>query len=156
MANDNIKIEVNDYLEFTVNGTKYEFNEKIRNCHDCGAKPGEQHMDGCDTERCSGCGGQRLSCNCVDENDIELGCKDHDKEYSRWTGYWPGWIESEILGLNNLNDLYSLGYNNIFFKKDSFKCKQHPQYKAVRQPTSTCKVCHAMFISKMLREIDGV
>jgi len=60
-------------------------------CHDCGAKPGEFHHDGCDTERCPACGGQLLSCGC---SDAEI------NEYPRqpWTGEWPGVLECQEFG----------------------------------------------------------
>ncbi len=64
------------------------------NCHDCNAKPGEPHQDGCDTERCSACGGQRLQCD----------CPEHDPLFARWTGFWPGKLEAIALGLG-LNEL---------------------------------------------------
>jgi len=42
-----------------------------RPCHDCCAIKGEFHVEGCDVERCAGCGGQRFNCDCEasDEGD---------------------------------------------------------------------------------------
>ena len=85
----------------------------IRDCHDCGAKPGEVHVDGCDMEHCSVCGFPRLGC----------GCKGHDKAFARWTGFWVAELESEALGID-LNDFYRYGFNRIFFVKPNHSaCK---------------------------------
>lgn len=75
-------------------------------CHDCDAKPGQPHVAGCDTERCSVCGGQRLCCD----------CEGHDPAFARWSGFWPGKLEAGALTLN-LNDLEQEGIAEILFKK---------------------------------------
>ncbi len=92
---------------------------KLTNCPDCAVKPGQAHHDGCDVERCSSCGGQRLQCD----------CKNHDRKFSRWTGIWPGVAEAEYLGMvttvsafddrkiTDLNQLYIDGiYKKLFIK----------------------------------------
>lgn len=81
---------------------------KLTDCHDCSAKPGETHKDGCDVERCSVCGGQRLQC--LGEKE----CENHDKDFARWSGIWPGKAEADYLGIG-LNDMED--YNKIFFIK---------------------------------------
>lgn len=43
-----------------------------RPCHDCGVIKGELHVEGCDVERCPGCGGQRFNCECEPSNDDEV------------------------------------------------------------------------------------
>ena len=85
----------------------------LRDCHDCGAKPGNPHARGCDTERCSVCGGQRLVC----------GCKGHDRAFARWTGIWPGAAESASLGID-LNEFHRRGLHRVFFVKpnNALKC----------------------------------
>ena len=79
----------------------------LKNCHDCGAKPGQQHRDGCDVERCSICGRQRISCFCG---------KKEDKDFAKWTRIWPGEAESKFLGLD-LNQFYDHNLHQIFFVK---------------------------------------
>lgn len=83
--------------------------KELKDCPDCGVKPGQPHEDGCDVERCSICGGQSLSCCCEDTSE-------HDPLFARWTGIWPGKLEAEYLGLD-LNEFYIQGYNKIFFIK---------------------------------------
>lgn len=78
---------------------------ELQSCHDCGVRPGQVHEDGCDVERCSVCGGQRLQC----------GCEGHDKLFAKWTGIWPGRAEADYLGVD-LNAFES-EYSYLFFIK---------------------------------------
>ncbi len=71
--------------------------KNLISCHDCGVRPGQVHERGCDVERCSACGGQRLQCECAG----------HDPAFARWTGNWPGALEADALGIT-LNDVAAL------------------------------------------------
>lgn len=62
-----------------------DIRRQLRLCDDCGAAPGQPHLDGCDVERCSICGGQRLQCE----------CRGHDPLFARWTGFFPGDAEAQ-------------------------------------------------------------
>lgn len=61
-------------MKYLIKGTLYNpikmgdptdwHNEDNETCHDCGAKYGDYHTQGCDMERCPCCGGQLISCDC--------------------------------------------------------------------------------------------
>lgn len=55
----------------------------IRNCPDCGVKPGEIHDDNCDVVICTICGQQRICCD----------CEEGEGEPGEWTGIYPGVVE---------------------------------------------------------------
>lgn len=48
-------------------------------CPNCGAGNCESYLNDCDIERCSVCGSQKISCDCLD----------HDPQLSARTGEWP-------------------------------------------------------------------
>ena len=56
---------------------KEELQSLTKSCYDCGVKPGEPHIPGCDVARCTECGMQELSC-------------EHEAPMEVWTGLWPG------------------------------------------------------------------
>lgn len=85
----------------------------LKNCPDCGVVPGKPHKDGCDVERCSVCGAQRLMCQSLLS---KWDCGGHDRFYAKWTGFWPGSLEAEALGVD-MNEFYEQGYHRIFFRK---------------------------------------
>lgn len=55
-------------------------------CPSCNSAIGALHRETCDVERCSRCGGQRISCGCDVGNRIA------------WSGYWPGDLECVEFG----------------------------------------------------------
>lgn len=75
-------------------------------CHDCGAEPGQYHLENCDTERCPKCYGQLLSCGCFVIHNGEDECIFDEEEFNeyereKWTGimYEGGKIICEQLNL---------------------------------------------------------
>jgi hypothetical protein len=81
---------------------------KLDPCPDCGVAPGQIHKMNCDVERCSGCGDQYISCDCRPFV--------HDEQFARWTGFWPGKLEAQALGID-LNQFYEEGYHKRLFAK---------------------------------------
>jgi hypothetical protein len=82
-----------------------EPSSRLRNCPDCGVEPGNIHNPDCDVEMCSVCGLQLLMCE----------HEEHDNAFARWSGFWPGSLEAEAMGID-LNQLVSQ-YRKVFFIK---------------------------------------
>jgi hypothetical protein len=61
--------------------------------------PGQPHRDNCDSERCSACGSQRLTCV----------CPDLDSQMTAWTGEWPDWLKVPTLALPKAAVKFDLG-----------------------------------------------
>jgi hypothetical protein len=71
---------------------------KQTDCGDCGVKPGQYHIPGCDVERCPDCGGQMISCGMINLNSGECNPDEKRDEFGEgerlpWTGVWPGVLE---------------------------------------------------------------
>ena len=78
---DMLKTDGCDNAALIVNSEKYDRikvggpgdffeGEKDRRCGDCNAKYGHHHHAGCDCERCPVCGGQLISCGCLDAFEV--------------------------------------------------------------------------------------
>ena len=84
--------------------TKEQANSKGK-CHDCGVKAGKQHENGCDVARCTDCGGQHLSCDCADDENMDV-----------WTGLWPGikeCYEQKLISKFGENGEWSFDLNSL-------------------------------------------
>ena len=65
----------NQIIEYP-DGTKLpasteHFDELSGRCRDCNIKHGNYHHPACDVERCPRCGGQLITCGCLDEDEEE-------------------------------------------------------------------------------------
>lgn len=55
-----------DPIKFGDDGYAMDENDR---CPDCNVKYGHYHHPGCDIERCPVCGGQLITCGCIDEEN---------------------------------------------------------------------------------------
>lgn len=65
--------DANKSINFQVGGVvdsiPYHNDDPEGRCHDCNVKSGGYHHPGCDMERCPKCGGQLISCGCLEVED---------------------------------------------------------------------------------------
>lgn len=50
-------------------------------------------------------------------------CAGHDKDFAKWTGFFPGSAESNLLGID-LNAFHRQGYAKIFFVKKGIPARK--------------------------------
>lgn len=63
-----LKLEAIPYYGEDNMGAEQPIPVRKRICHDCGVKYGKYHIPGCDMERYPRCGGQIISCGCLDSD----------------------------------------------------------------------------------------
>jgi hypothetical protein len=57
------------YVEFPDGSILQPIPYNGEKCNDCGVQDGGFHHPGCDRERCPRCGGQLISCGCIDTEE---------------------------------------------------------------------------------------
>jgi len=62
-------VEFPDGQKFAAVPYEHDEPDEYQRCHDCGVTIGGCHHPGCDMERCPRCGGQLISCGCLDEEE---------------------------------------------------------------------------------------
>jgi hypothetical protein len=80
--------------------------KNLRNCRDCGARPGQVHKPHCSLEVCSICGGKRLRCQCLN----------HDRAFARWLGQSSAEIFSRTMGIS-MTEYTKMGGDRLFCVK---------------------------------------
>ena len=63
---DTYTIGGKNYLRVPYGSEKQDWNADKQPCHDCRVIKGQLHVPGCDVEQCPACGGQSISCECLE------------------------------------------------------------------------------------------